>query len=236
MAKWASTPMSLARAAPAHTDLTVSAPHVAPPALHVAPPAPPSPLPSPIEQSNHALMQKMLDQVGAPKRPGECPGPRSNSEKKHKVFDLLGVIADVTAALAAVPSFASLSEDDQYLVLSQLSRAGQADAALVRNVKCTLAELKTKKTEHARLFRLAVACAALNNNETEPAPLADRVPECSTLGQRLGLHSTTISKATQLINAGSQATLASRVLTSKVSPPHPSGAAACLHPARSPPS
>ena len=82
-------------------------------------------------------------------------------------------------------------------------------------------ELKTKKTEHARLFRLAVACAALNKNEAAPVPLTGYAPPHSVVGQRVSLHASTISKAMQLINAGSQATIASRVLTSKVSPVAP---------------
>jgi hypothetical protein len=120
-------------------------------------PALPPPPPAHIE-ANQLSIERMLAGV---KRPADTPGVAS-VDKKHKP-DLSSVVAHVKAALAAVQSFTALSLDDQYAVLSQISREGQVDAAISRNIRATIIELKQDRKEDDRRFRLAIACAALNS-------------------------------------------------------------------------
>jgi len=141
--------------------------------------------------------------------PPSAPVKKQKLEKKENGADLLQAIADVRAARQNVPSFVALSAEAKHAVLSQQSKLGQADAAISRNIRGTIAALQTSRSEHARFFRLSVGAALLNHTPGLASGLSNY-----QLGQHVGLHGQTVKKIESIVSAD-LSDVASRVLTSK---------------------
>ena len=102
------------------------------------------------------IQEAMLAGYGTGKRTNPAILARAEPPKKSKTADLSDVQREVESVLARVPSFSVLPSASRARILSNMTPEGRCDAQLSDRVAGTLQVLAPVRTEHARLYRLAV--------------------------------------------------------------------------------